>query len=213
MSGRAPSNPRRAIFNALAPEWDSTCALKAAQAETLRTTLERLAIPGGASILDVGCGTGVLVPFLLPIIGDGGRYLGIDVSDGMIELARRKFSDPRVAFANEDIYEFEGGAAAYDLSIVFSAFPHLHDKQAALAAFARLTKPGGRLCIMHVESSRAINAYHRDRVKDEVLRADHLPTIDELSALVDPREWSALEAEDGEGLYLLLLERSDGLVL
>jgi ubiquinone/menaquinone biosynthesis C-methylase UbiE len=213
MSGRAPSNPRRAIFNALAPEWDSNCALKAAQAETLRETLERLAIPRGASVLDVGCGTGVLVPFLLPIIGDGGRYLGMDVSDGMIELARRKFTDPRVGFANEDIYEFEGGEAAYDLAIVFSAFPHLHDKPAALAAFARLTKPGGRLCIMHVESARAINAYHRERVANPVLSGDHLPSIDEMRTIVDPREWTVRDAEDREGLYLLLLERSNGLVL
>lgn len=213
MIGSGPDNPRREIFNALAEEWDSMCALKEGQARTLRESLSRMEIPRDGAVLDVGCGTGVLVPYLLPLLGEEGRYVGLDVADAMIRVARSKFADRRVKFVNEDIYNYDCRGGPYDFTIVFSAFPHLHDKKSALATLARATRPGGRLCIMHVESSSAINAYHRERVTNEVLRNDRLPPIEELLAIVDGREWKSIRAEDREGLYLLLLERNDGLVL
>jgi ubiquinone/menaquinone biosynthesis C-methylase UbiE len=208
MSGDAHGeNPRRTIFNELAPAWDSMCALSAEQSATLRSSLSGLALAADASILDVGCGTGVLVPYLLPFLGEGGRYTGLDVSDGMIAVARGKCRDPRVAFVVRDLYDLSPRKSAYDDVIVFSAFPHLHDKAGALSAFAELLRAKGRLCILHVESSREINAYHGERVSNEVLKRDHLPSIEEMRALIDSSVWSLIDAQDRPGLYRIVAER------
>jgi ubiquinone/menaquinone biosynthesis C-methylase UbiE len=203
-------NPRREIFNNLAPAWDSMCALKPEQAKTLSALVDGLAIAHDSSVLDVGCGTGVLVPYVLPHLGEEGRYTGLDVSDGMVAQAKRKYGDPRLSFVAEDLYEYRSPEPRFDLAMVFSAFPHLPDKPAALDALARLVKPAGRLCIAHVESSQAINAYHSGRVVNEVLRSDYLPSLDEMRVIIDLAPWRIIRAEDREGLYLLVLERRDG---
>jgi len=200
-------NPRRAIFNELAPQWDSFSRLKEGQASTLRGILESLALGKAPSVLDVGCGTGVLVPFLLPYLGENGRYTGLDVSDGMIAVARGKYSDPRLHFVAGDLYGCRAEGEGYDTVIVFSAFPHLHDKPAALEVLSRLTKRGGKLCVAHVESSRGINAYHSERVTNPVLKGDYLPSLDEMRAMTDMSLWKPIEGADREGLYLFILER------
>jgi ubiquinone/menaquinone biosynthesis C-methylase UbiE len=210
---RRVPDPRRDIFNALAAEWDSMCKLKPEQEATLIGLLASLALAKDAAILDVGCGTGVLVPFILPFLGEEGRYTALDVSDEMIARARNKYVDPRISFTAQDIYDFCPDGTSFDTAIVFSAFPHLHDKPAALAAFHRLLKPKGRLCIVHVESSEAINAYHSERVSNEVLKNDYLPTLPEMRGMIDGSRWSIVEAKDREGLYLFILEKRNGMVL
>jgi ubiquinone/menaquinone biosynthesis C-methylase UbiE len=206
MNGGIP-NPRRVVFDELAPTWDSTFVLTGEQSETLRRVTASLSLPADASVLDVGCGTGVLVPYLLPLLGEGGSYLGIDVSGRMVAEAGKKFSDSRVSFEARDLYDPSPFAGGFDAVIVFSVFPHLHDKVAAFRIFSRLLKKGGKLCVLHVESSDDINAFHRTRVESEVLRHDHLPTLDETRAMTDAALWRELEAQDREGIYLLLLER------
>jgi demethylmenaquinone methyltransferase/2-methoxy-6-polyprenyl-1,4-benzoquinol methylase len=200
-------NPRRAIFNELAPEWDSTVVRTPEQSTTLRSVIASLSLAEDSVILDVGCGTGVLVPYILPFIGRNGSYTGMDVSDGMIAEANRKFSDPRIRFLAGDIYECQPETNVYDAVIAFSAFPHLHDKGTALDIFHRLLKPGGKLCIVHVDSSRNINAYHGGKVRNQVLKSDYLPTLDEMHTMIDPALWALEDEQDREGLYLLILKR------
>jgi ubiquinone/menaquinone biosynthesis C-methylase UbiE len=200
-------NPRRAVFDELAPTWDSTFVLTGEQSETLRRVMASLSLPPGASVLDVGCGTGVLVPYLLPLLGEGGNYTGIDVSERMVVQARRKFNDHRVRFEARDLYDPSPYPRSYDALIIFSAFPHLHDKEAVLDIAFGLLKAGGKLCIVHVESSTRINEFHRTRVRQEAIRHDRLPSLGAMRAMIDRSRWREVEAQDREGLYLILLKR------
>jgi ubiquinone/menaquinone biosynthesis C-methylase UbiE len=52
--------------------------------------VERLQLTGGATVIDAACGTGVNFPDLQQRIGPEGRIIGIDVSPGMLKLARHR---------------------------------------------------------------------------------------------------------------------------
>lgn len=52
--------------------------------------LELMAIPVGATVLDVGCGTGLNFPGVLRAIGPTGQLIGVDSSVSMIAAARRR---------------------------------------------------------------------------------------------------------------------------
>jgi SAM-dependent methyltransferase len=59
-------------------------------------------IPAEAWVLDLGCGNGELA--LAWLEGDpAGRYIGVDVSTALLDIARGKIQDPRVSFHAGDL--------------------------------------------------------------------------------------------------------------
>jgi ubiquinone/menaquinone biosynthesis C-methylase UbiE len=55
-----------------------------------RRTIERLALASGASVLDVGCGSGASAIPAAVAVGSQGRVLGVDLAQRLLELARVK---------------------------------------------------------------------------------------------------------------------------
>jgi ubiquinone/menaquinone biosynthesis C-methylase UbiE len=53
-----------------------------------RDLVESAAVRLGERVLDVACGTGVVVRQVVPYVGFGGHVVGLDVNAGMLELAR-----------------------------------------------------------------------------------------------------------------------------
>jgi ubiquinone/menaquinone biosynthesis C-methylase UbiE len=97
-------------------------------------------------VLDLGCGNG---HHLLALGPEVARGIGIDVSPGMIELARARLrSAPwkaNLTFEVNDAEELKGIAdQSIDLAICIGAFEHMLDKRAVLASVHRVLKFGGR---------------------------------------------------------------------
>lgn len=71
-----------------------------------RAVADALEPAPGALLLDLGCGSGGLTPFVLPKLGASGSVVGVDVSDAMIERARslcEQHGWPRVRFERGDL--------------------------------------------------------------------------------------------------------------
>ena len=62
------------------------------------TLLDAVRPLGGASVLDLACGSGWLARLLLDAIGSNGKVIGIDISNYEIALAQKRFSGPNVYF-------------------------------------------------------------------------------------------------------------------
>ena len=91
-------------------------------------------------VLDLGCGNG---HHLLALGPEVARGIGIDISPGMIELARGRLrSQPRranLAFELDEAEELKGIAdQSIDLAICIGAFEHMIDKRAVLASIYRV---------------------------------------------------------------------------
>ncbi len=111
----------------------------------------------GTRVLDIGCGTGVMFPELL---ATGPRELvGVDVSPAMAALAAHKFSgEPRLRVFCGDILTFESGA--FDVAVLYDAYPHFPDRAALIRKVRSLLAPGGRFTVAHGAGRDRINACH-----------------------------------------------------
>lgn len=190
----------REFFDRAAATWDERVTVADA---FIRRMLDAAALRPGDAVLDVGCGTGVLLPYLWELVGPAGRIYALDISPAMLERAQTRL--PRAVFLcapAEAIPLPEGSCRAV---VCYSAFPHFPDQARAMAEMARVLSPGGRLVIGHAESREAINRLHRELGG---VVADHLLPDDRTMRLLLGRAGlREIALSDGPAGYLLVAAR------
>jgi SAM-dependent methyltransferase len=102
----------------------------------------------GEDVIDIGCGTGSTTLALGQAVGAGGMALGLDLSEPLIDVARRKSPPPQVTFLVGDAAATRFEVARSDL--LFSRFGVMFfaDPVAAFANLRRALKPTGRLAFV-----------------------------------------------------------------
>jgi trans-aconitate 2-methyltransferase len=104
--------------------------------------LDRLALRGDETVLDLGCGTGRVTEQLLERLGPDGRAIGIDGSAQMVEEAGRRLgADPRASFARQDLLELSVTPPA-DAAVSSATFHWIKDHD-TLFARVRAALVGG----------------------------------------------------------------------
>lgn len=142
------------FFDRLAPEWDANMIR---DDKIISYILDCGGVKKDVRVLDVACGTGVLIPDYLA--RDIAKVIGIDISEAMIEIAKSKFTDPRVALINGDI-EMIHLQEHFDCCIVYNAFPHFADPVTLIKILSEKLVHSGRLTIAHGMSRAKINEHH-----------------------------------------------------
>ena len=142
------------FFDRLAPQWDADMVRNDA---IINTILDNAAVTEGKDVLDVACGTGVLIPDYLK--RDVASVTGIDISPKMAEIARAKFSQPEVTILCGDVETADFGKQ-FDCIVVYNAFPHFPDPERLIRTLSGLLKPGGTLTVAHGMSREKIDAHH-----------------------------------------------------
>lgn len=96
----------------------------------------------GLEVGDIGCGTGRLAPFLA---AHGVRPRGVDLSPGMVDVARR--DQPDVRFDVADVRDLPFGDAELAGVVCWYSLMYLppQDRAPALAELHRVLLPGGHL--------------------------------------------------------------------
>ncbi len=106
--------------------------------------LRELALAPGETVLDIGCGTGMLAEYAAGLVGPTGSIVGIDPLPLRIEIAKKR-SAPNLSFkvgSANDLGEF--AAESFDVVYMNAVFHWLPEKSAPLRAILRALKPGGR---------------------------------------------------------------------
>ena len=194
------------FFDNAADTWDEKVLHDPAK---IRDLLKKVPVRPGQKVLDVGTGTGVLIPFILRQIGGAGALVAVDISPRMIEKARQKCRDPRISFLVADIEgEIEDPLLpeSFDIIFCYSVFPHFSKPERALKNMHALLSPGGRLVVMHSDSREVINERHR-RIGGEV-GGHELPAVEQLQELGRGIGFLPLAAEESEEHYLMCFEKS-----
>jgi ubiquinone/menaquinone biosynthesis C-methylase UbiE len=112
---------------------------------TIQETLNRLEIEPWERILDLGCGTGVLIQHLLQIAPKI-QIIGIDTSAEMLEIAKQKLPESvELKVGSADNLPFPSNY--FDVVVSTSAFHFFRDPSQVLQEAKRVLKPNGRLVI------------------------------------------------------------------
>jgi SAM-dependent methyltransferase len=100
----------------------------------------RFLIPPGQRVLEIGSGSGDLLAALEPAEG-----VGVDVSGGMVELARGRH--PEVRFEHASGEQLELGEETFDYVVLGDLLPYVHDLLQLFAHVAAHSHPGTRVVI------------------------------------------------------------------
>jgi ubiquinone/menaquinone biosynthesis C-methylase UbiE len=187
----------RTYFNRKAEIWDATVAEK--DRSKLEKMARRLDILPGATVLDVGTGTGVFVPFLLQKIGSSGKLVCLDFAEAMLEKARAKKFRGSLEYVCADMMNTDFADESFDTVVCYSSFPHFADKPAALREIRRVLKKEGRLFICHTSSRDAINAIHHHIA---LLSDDTLPEKRDMQEMLEEAGFTNINIEDSADNYL-----------
>lgn len=97
----------------------------------------------GGRALDLGCGAGQLARYLAT--RGAADVVGVDVSERMLELARTRWTHPRVRYQRTAIEEASFAAAHFDLVVSVLALHYVNDYRGVMARIAEWLAPGGVL--------------------------------------------------------------------
>lgn len=133
--------------------------------------LGHLPLSSATHVLDVGTGSGALLP-VIRSHAPGARVLGVDRSEGMLQLAREKHNGPLRLM---DAQKLDLPDRSFDVAVVAFVLFHLPDPQRCLKEVFRVLRPGGWIgtATWSSEEPPAINA-----IWDEELLAAGAPAIE-----------------------------------
>ena len=118
------------FFNSIAKDWDNIIKV---DEKKINYLLSKIDIKEDDYILDVGTGTGVLIPFLVKLCPKG-KIKAVDISCNMLDVARKKFNDiNNVEFILLNV-ETDKLDEKFNKIVLYSMFPHLRIQYSEYAA-------------------------------------------------------------------------------
>lgn len=194
---------KQRYFNELAARWDALPA-PADAPQKIRAFVRRAAGPASRRILDVGCGTGLLLPGLLEECRRA-VITELDLAEEMLRANAVKWPEARVQRVCADGLRLPLRAAAFDLVLCFGVLPHFEDLAGALHELARVLEPGGVLAVGHLMGSSELNAFHRSLAPP--VAGDVLPGPAALGRQLGAVGLAVTHAEEAPDWYLVRAEK------
>jgi demethylmenaquinone methyltransferase/2-methoxy-6-polyprenyl-1,4-benzoquinol methylase len=139
----------------------------------------------GATVLDVGCGTGRNFSLLLHRIGNRGRLIGLDYSEGMLARAQERIRSKgwkNVELVRGDAASLDGVPDKVDAIVSVWCYGIVHDLDGALKSAVDRLRPEGRIAIVDFQRSRPERGLARCLypLYSWVLRQAGIDTLDDL---------------------------------
>lgn len=196
----------RSRFDALAAQWDSPEHQRRAAAflEALQARGIKLA---GRTVLEYGCGTGLLTVLLAK---EADRVLAVDISAGMLAQLGRKIATQgidSITICEADLVAQPLDGVTCDLVVCAMVLHHVADVSAILTHFHAMLGPGGQLAILDLDADGG-----RFHGKEAEGVAHHGFERAALEALVHQAGFDAVEIatahampKDGETFTIFLL--------
>jgi len=189
------NNEIKDFFDGLAPNWDAN---EDTSDEKILSLLQRIGIKKGDAVLDVACGTGRITSLLHGLCGTD--VLGVDISEKMIAIAKKKYEDkPWAHFECGDFCAMKG-KKKYDVIVLYNAYPHFLKPEELKNAFARCLKQGGLFAIVHSMGRERLRLHHEGVPSYVSRNLDHVS----IEAERFTQDFTIILTEEDEDHYLVI---------
>jgi SAM-dependent methyltransferase len=125
--------------------------------ERLEKIVDAAHIGAGETVLDVGAGTGILIPLIQRYAP--GRIYACDLSDAMLKQLNNNYNG--VTTIRTDIRDLSLPAESVDVVFVNACYPNIADKPGAFKNISRMMRPAGRMIISHPLGKAFIESLRR----------------------------------------------------
>lgn len=170
--------------------------------ERMRRIVAAAGIRAGEHVLDVGTGTGALIPDIRTY--RPGRIFACDLSGKMLEQVARRY--PEVERHQCDVRDAALPDASVDAVFMNGMYGNIADKRGALANLMRMLRPAGRIVISHPEG----RGYVEQLVRTEPFPITPLPSRAEAHAFLEPFGLNIQEYTDEEKLLIVVAVKKSG---
>lgn len=137
---------------------ESSCCLSCGSA------VSHVDAQAGQKCLDLGCGRGTDVMRMAERVGAAGHAYGIDITDSMLDKARRtaeKLGVQNVTFLKADLAALPLGDGEVDWVTSNCVLNHAEDKAAVWREIARVLKPGGQFVVSDIYAIETVPEEYR----------------------------------------------------
>lgn len=115
-------------------------------------TLEALVLQAGEQVLDIGCGTGLLIEQMATRVADSGRVEGVDCSPDMLDMARHRCQGlANVNLQQGSVEQLDFESDSFDVVSCTQVLLYVEQIKTALAEIRRVLKPHGRVGIIETD--------------------------------------------------------------
>ncbi|HEU4348412.1 MAG TPA: methyltransferase domain-containing protein [Actinoplanes sp.] len=120
--------------------------------ERVRRVAHELLRPApGQRLMDAGCGNGDVARRLAAEVVPDGEVLAVDYSAVTIEAARQRHDGSRVEYLTGDVSALDLPGDSLDGIWCERVLQHVADADAVIGEFARVLRPGGRMCLIDTD--------------------------------------------------------------
>ncbi|GAA2603810.1 hypothetical protein Adu01nite_34940 [Paractinoplanes durhamensis] len=116
-----------------------------------RTAMEALHPQPGARLLDAGSGAGDVSRWLATKVGTGGEVIALDQSAATIAAAVQQHDGSNVRYMTGDVSAMTLPTDSVDGVWCERVLQHVDNADAAIAELIRVTRPGGRICLIDTD--------------------------------------------------------------
>jgi ubiquinone/menaquinone biosynthesis C-methylase UbiE len=192
---------KRDYFNGLAAQWDGLPAPPDAPARVAEFAAR--AVPGGCRrVLDVGCGTGIVLPYAAR---SGRQVVELDLSENMLAENRRKFGAAAALYVCADAARVPFRSSVFDAVVCFGVLPHIPAIDVALRNLVRTLAPGGTIAIGHLMGSTQLNEFHAQL--GPAVQHDHLPPASQVARTLAAAGLEPVAEEERADWYFVQYRR------
>jgi ubiquinone/menaquinone biosynthesis C-methylase UbiE len=167
--------------------------------------LERIVVSGeltkGDTVLDVGSGTGVMVPLIHKY--EPARIYACDLSEAMLRQLGKNYAYAETILG--DVRDVRLADGSVDVVFVNACYPNIVDKTGAFSNIGRMMKPGGLLVVSHPLGKSFI----ADLKKSTPFPLDDFPEKAEAERLLRPFGFDMKKFIDERKLYILVAKRDE----
>jgi SAM-dependent methyltransferase len=114
-------------------------------APELRQAITALELRSGMRILDVGCGTGEALNWLLEEVRPGGEVVGIDLAEAHVRAA--SLTAPEAMVVQSDLMQVPEELGTFDLIWCLNTIHHVHEPLRGMQELIARLRPNGRIVV------------------------------------------------------------------